>query len=68
MTDYEKGITDAITALFPLIEWQDGICDDVSPIYSDWCCGNCKDTVRAECVRKYVEIIMEEKDEDRTST
>ena len=67
MTDYEKGLTDAITALFPLIEWQDGICDDVCPIYSDWCEKNCKG-ISEKCVRKYIEIIMEEKDEDRTST
>ncbi len=66
---YKRGISEAITALLPLLECStEFICDTVSPLLDYWCCGNCKETVRAECVRKYIEIIMEEKDEDRTST
>ena len=65
MNDYEKGISDAITALLPLLECStEFICDTVSPLLDYWCCGNCKDTIRAECVRKYIQIILKERERE----
>ena len=63
MNDYEKGLTDAINALLPLLECStEFICDTVSPLLDYWCCGSCKDTVRTECIRKYIQIILEERE------
>lgn len=63
MADYEKGLTDAITALLPLLDWNaENICETVTPLNDHWCCSHCKDSIRVECVRKYIDIILKERE------